>query len=65
MSLLTAVMVGKAESECVKLGSAAIDELGFRADDDWDDMSENRETLEVEGLREYWLMVGMEQLRGG
>jgi hypothetical protein len=61
MSLVTAVMVGNAESECEKLGSAAMDDVGFRDEDEEDEvvMSENREALEVEGVREYWLLVGM------
>ena len=62
MSLETAVIVGNAESECVKLGRAAMDGC-LRGVDDEEDMSENREALEVEGLTEYWLL-GMVR-RGG
>lgn len=49
MSLETAVIVGNAESECVKLGRAAMDDVCLRGDgdDDDEDMSENREALEV------------------
>ena len=44
MSLVTAVMVGNDESECVKLGSAAMAD-GLR---DEEDMSAARDALELE-----------------
>ena len=45
--LLTAVIVGKAESECVKLGSAVMGDAGVLDADEVADMSES-ERLERE-----------------
>lgn len=59
MSLVTAVILGNEESECAKLGSDAILDVGLRDDDDDDDMVVARETLELEEVVEDRLLVAM------
>lgn len=65
MSLLTAVSAGSAESECVKLGSAAMVGAGLRDEDEDEDMFVFREDVEELEEAEEVLLVVLGAMAGG